>query len=587
MAEIGRGGFATVYSARDLRHDARVAIKVLRPELAPAVGAMRFTREVQITARLQHPNILPVLDSGEAAGMPWYVMPFVDGETLAARIDREHQLPIDDAVRLVAEVADGLAYAHAQGFIHRDIKPENILLSSGHAMIADFGVATALDAGGVERLTGSGVALGTVLYMSPEQAAGDRVDGRSDIYALGCVLYQTLTGSPPFSGPTPQAVMARHAIDAPPSIRSVRSTVSPALEAVILKAMAKTPADRFRNAAEFREAMLGAATAPFTVSAQVAVPPAPTGRNRPLMAGVAAVAVLALGAAAWWSTRPRVTLDENKVVVFPMVLPAGWNGEPSAGEDVATLIGSAVDGAGPLRWIDGWQLLDGARRNDPRTMTDRDAADIARAQHARYMLTGRLTRRGDSATVFLSVTDVAGDSTVGSASASSPLDQPWRAGLAATTTILPRLIRTGVPDVASAWAARSPTAVAHFLLGESAFRRVQLDDAERQFALAVAADSTFGLAAIRGAQASTWNHHQGASAALIDVALRGPLSPAHAAFAQGYRAYLAGEADSSIAALQRAIAIDSTRAFVWMQLSEVYAHLIPQQGDPERSIADA
>ncbi|MFN8575035.1 MAG: protein kinase [Gemmatimonadaceae bacterium] len=585
VAEVGQGGFATVYSAKDLRHGSLVAIKVLRPELGAALGALRFTREIQITAQLQHPNILPLLDSGDVNGIPYYVMPFVEGESLDRRLQREGQLAIGDAVKLVAEIADGLSYAHARGFVHRDIKPENVLLSHGHAVLADFGVARALDVTGAERITDSGLALGTVTYMSPEQAAGERVDSRSDVYALGCVLYELLVGAPPFAGPTAQSVMARHAVDPPPSIRSVRPTVPAELEAAVLKAMAKVPTDRFATAGEFREEMLRAAAMPAT-----AAPVARQGVRRlagRVGAAVAAIAVIA-AVVIWREGTGKSSLDPNRVVVFPLVVPGDWAGSKSAGEDVATMIGSAVDGAGPLRWIDAWQLLDASSRENIRTLTAQDAARLARAQRSAYTLTGRIAPRGrDSATVLLELRDVAGDSVVARPSATASVNDVWRAGLAATTQLLPRLITTGIPDVVSEWSQRAPAAVAHFLLAESAFRRVQLSEAEAQYLQAIAADSTFGLAAIRGAQAATWNHDQQGATTLIDVALRSRLSDRHRAFAQGYRAFLQGRADSAVLFLRRALALDSTRAFVWMQLGEVFAHLQPLYGETDSLEADA
>jgi len=254
--ELGRGGMATVYLAQDLQLGSRVAVKVLHPDLASILGADRFAREIGITARLQHPNILPVLDSGEAQGSSFYVMPFVEGETLAQRLEREGQIPIDDALVLTAEIADALAHAHSLGFMHRDIKPSNILLTHGHAVLADFGIARAVDAVGNDKLTATGLALGTAAYMSPEQAGGGRIDTRTDIYSLGCVLYEMLAGQPPFTGVSAQAILARHSVDAVPSLRVVRGTVSPLLEQVIVKAMAKAPADRYASASQFRDAIL-------------------------------------------------------------------------------------------------------------------------------------------------------------------------------------------------------------------------------------------------------------------------------------------------------------------------------------------
>jgi eukaryotic-like serine/threonine-protein kinase len=255
--EIGRGGMATVFLAQDLKHDRPVAMKVLHPELATGLGIERFLREIKTAAGLNHPHILAVYDSGEAGGLLFYTMPRVEGETLRQRLERERQLPIEDAVRIAADVAEALAYAHARGVVHRDIKPENIMLAGERALVTDFGIARALSAAGLEPITDSGVVIGTPAYMSPEQAASDpALDGRSDLYSLGCVVYEMLVGSAPFSGATPRVMMARHATAPPPSISSVRPTVPAALERAVLRALAKAPADRFATPSQFAEALM-------------------------------------------------------------------------------------------------------------------------------------------------------------------------------------------------------------------------------------------------------------------------------------------------------------------------------------------
>ena len=254
--ELGRGGMATVYLARDLKHDRAVAIKVLHPELAGAIGVERFLREIKLAARLQHPHILPLHDSGEAEGFLYYVMPYVEGESLRHRLVREKQFPLEDALRIAREVADALSYAHSHGVMHRDIKPENILVSGGVAVVADFGIARAITAAAGETLTETGIAVGTPAYMSPEQAAGERqLDGRSDIYSLGCVLYEMLAGHPPFLGATAQEVLARHTLDPVPPLRTARGAVSEAVERAVMKALAKAPADRFATGQEFIAAL--------------------------------------------------------------------------------------------------------------------------------------------------------------------------------------------------------------------------------------------------------------------------------------------------------------------------------------------
>src|SRR5437764_9985108 len=268
--ELGHGGAATVYLAQDLKHGRAVALKVLRPELAAALGAERFLREIEIAARLTHPHILPLHDSGEVGGFLYYVMPFVEGESLRDRLNRERQLPVEEAVRIAREVATALSHAHGHNLVHRDIKPENILLSGGEAVVADFGIARAIVAAGADQLTDTGLAVGTPGYMSPEQAmAQQHIDGRADIYALGCVLYEMLAGHPPFLGTTAQEILARHTLDPVPPLRTIRRELPEAIEHAVRKALAKAPADRWRSPAAFSEA-LGRAVAPPSVTRRAA-----------------------------------------------------------------------------------------------------------------------------------------------------------------------------------------------------------------------------------------------------------------------------------------------------------------------------
>jgi serine/threonine-protein kinase len=255
--EIGRGGMATVYAAEDIRHARKVAIKVLSPDLTASIGADRFQREIRIAARLSHPNIVTVFDSGTADGMLYYVMPFIDGESLRAKMTRERHLAIDEAIQIACEVADSLGYAHGQGVVHRDIKPENILLQHGRVLVADFGIAHAGAGNEAEKLTGTGMTVGTAGYMSPEQATGEPVDARTDIYALGCTVYEMLAGEPPFWGSSPLAIMAKHMSEPVPSMRVVRASVPEELQAAVEKSMAKVPADRFQTMEDFKKAILG------------------------------------------------------------------------------------------------------------------------------------------------------------------------------------------------------------------------------------------------------------------------------------------------------------------------------------------
>jgi serine/threonine-protein kinase len=324
--ELGEGGMAIVYLAHDVKHDRNVAVKVLRPELAASLGADRFLREIKIAAKLTHPHILPLYDSGDADGLLYYVMPFVEGESLRDLLDREQQLPLEDAVRIAREVAGALSQAHSHGIIHRDIKPENVMLSGGHAVVADFGIARAFSAAGGDNLTQTGMAVGTPAYMSPEQAAGDpNLDGRTDVYSVGCMLYEMLVGQIPFTGPNAQAIMARHTMDAvtPPSI--MRQSVPVELEDVILRALEKSPADRFRTAGDFAGALVSLDSgtySPRRTTRAMAVPER-KGMGRGATIAVSAVALIGVGIAGWqlWpsnggSTAAGGGLDARDVAVL-------------------------------------------------------------------------------------------------------------------------------------------------------------------------------------------------------------------------------------------------------------------------------
>ena len=316
--ELGQGGMATVYLAQDLKHDRKVAIKVLRAELAAVIGAERFLAEIKTTANLQHPHILPLHDSGEADSFLYYVMPFVEGESLRDRLNRQKQLPISDAVRIASEVASALDYAHRHKVIHRDIKPENILLHDGRAMVADFGIALAASKAGGTRMTETGMSLGTPHYMSPEQAMGEREIGpQSDVYALGAVTYEMLVGEPPFTGPTAQAIVAKVMTGEPADITGQRRTVPPHVDAAVLTALQKLPADRFASAAEFAEALAGNSprSTPRRARSKAA---SAAGPWRAISAGLGVALLVLLGLAAWRFSRERAPSGPS---VYDAVLP--------------------------------------------------------------------------------------------------------------------------------------------------------------------------------------------------------------------------------------------------------------------------
>ena len=320
--ELGAGGMATVYLAHDLKHDRDVAIKVLHPDLGVALGSERFLSEIKTTAKLQHPHILPLLDSGEAGELLYYVMPVVAGETLRAYLDRVHQLPIPEAVRIAREVASALDYAHRQQVIHRDIKPENILLHDGSALVADFGIALAVQSAGGPRMTQTGLSLGTPQYMSPEQAMGEKhIDARADVYALGAMTYEMLTGDAPFTGTTVQAIVAKVLSAEPERPSLVRRTIPPNVEAAVLTALAKLPADRFATAAEFGAAL---ANTGYDAAPGVQGHTPPSFRvSRSALVGASVVALLAIGVGAWGWLRP---LPGAPVIRYQMQLPSRASG---------------------------------------------------------------------------------------------------------------------------------------------------------------------------------------------------------------------------------------------------------------------
>jgi serine/threonine-protein kinase len=320
--EIGRGGMATVFLAEDIKHHRRVAIKVLHPELSAVLGPDRFLTEIALTARLQHPHILPLFDSGSADGLLYYVMPYIEGETLRGRLERERQLPIGDAIRIASEVADALEYAHQLGVIHRDIKPENILLQGGHCLVADFGIALAVATAGGSRMTQTGLSLGTPQYMAPEQATGEaHITCRADIYALGAVTYEMLAGEPPFTGPNAQAIVARMLTEEPRRLIPQRRSVPPGLEDAVLIALEKLPADRFATAAEFAKAVAGESTRHRTGGTH-------THARRPLARayGSTALVVGALGLAAFaFVAGTRTTGSRSPIVGFGRSSKVTWD----------------------------------------------------------------------------------------------------------------------------------------------------------------------------------------------------------------------------------------------------------------------
>ena len=400
--EVGQGGMATVYLARDLKHGRQVALKVLRPELAAAMGGDRFPREIQIVAALSHPHILPLHDSGEMGGFLFYVMPFVEGESLRQKLEREGALPLHEAVRILREVTDALAYAHEHGIVHRDIKPDNVMLSGRHAIVTDFGVAKAVSAAGGEKLTTVGLALGTPAYMSPEQAMGEtNLDHRSDIYAVGALAYEMLTGVPPFDRATAQAVLAAHVLDTPPDVTVTRGEVPPILGELITKCLQKDRMDRWQTAEEMLPYLESAVTPSGGLTPTHTRPIKVTraGRKpRPLWIGVAVAALLVMAAVAgWFALRGGAAVPgRNRMAVLPITDASGAD---------STLIAAMTDQLTvALGRIPGVIVAPSSAMLVYRTQP-KPAAEIAQELRVGALLEGNVFRVGNRMRITLQLTN--------------------------------------------------------------------------------------------------------------------------------------------------------------------------------------
>ncbi len=503
---------ATVYLAHDLRHDRPVALKVLVPDLAATLGPDRFQREIRLAARLQHPHILTVHDSGEDAGFLWFTMPYVEGESLRDRLTRERQLPVADAVRIAREAAQGLEYAHRHGIVHRDIKPENLLLTEdGNTLVADFGIARSLGGEG-DRLTQTGLSIGTAAYMSPEQAAGEReIDGRSDIYSLGVVLYEMLAGEPPFSGPTAQAIIARRFSETPRAIRPGREAVPEALDQAVLRSLARTPADRYATAAEFARALEPAAAA-ATVAAPAAAAPRPARAARrvpPALLLLSLGFIVGLGVLFAWRRsagaggEPGGTAGPPRIAVLPFE-----NLGDSADGYFADGITDAV--RAKLTGLPGLQVIARASSIQYRGTT-RTPSQVAEDLGVRYLLTGTVRwERGAGGASRVQVSPELVEVGTNRA-ASSVWAQPFDASLtdvfqvqgdiAAKVAEAMRVALGGADRAVLAEApTRNPAAYDAYLRGEAAWGSgadnapAALRAALRHFQQAVALDSSFALA---------------------------------------------------------------------------------------------
>ena len=529
--EIGQGGMAHVVLAEDRKHHRRVAIKVMRPEVAETLGTERFLREIEIAARLTHPHILPLHDSGETDRLLYYVMPFVEGESLRDRLTRERQLPLGDALRITREVSSALAYAHSQGVVHRDIKPENILLSAGHAVVSDFGIARAVSAAAADRLTQTGVTLGTAVYMSPEQATGEReIDGRSDIYSLGCVLYEMVAGEPPFSGPTAQAMIARRLVGPPPSLTGTREEIPERLEWAVRKALARVPADRFtaeQFAAAIAEPTPDAATL-FAHRPSGEVPPyPPAGRFRFMRSRVLAVTlgVAVIAAGAWGIRRFGVTSSEGGAHDRFVVLPFTVRGNDQLaylGEGIVDLLSRNLDGVDDLQAVDPGTVLSALTKNGVAAGRVDEGREVVRQVGAGTYITGSVVASGPTLRIQASLFEN-GDEAPPRAQVSVEGDTAQVLQLVDRLSAELMVKRRPGPvyrlTQTAAVTTRSLPALRAYLEAERDLRNGKPDTAIAGFQRAVAEDSTFALAYYRLAVAAGWAERHALSSESVTRAL--------------------------------------------------------------------
>ena len=498
--ELGQGGMATVYLAHDLKHDRKVALKVLKPELAAAIGHERFLREITTTANLRHPHILPLFDSGAAPGPDesgrflYYVMPFIEGESLRDRLDREKQLPLEDTLRITAQVADALGYAHGRGVIHRDIKPENILLEGEHAVVADFGIARALTSAGTTSLTQAGMAIGTPAYMSPEQAAGERdLDGRSDLYSLGCVTYEMLAGQPPFTGPTVESIIHQQLGALPRPVTQLRAAIPASVSSALQRALAKAPADRF--------------TTPSGFSAALKMEKGGAGLRLPRWTWVTAAAVV-VAFGGWFAlrgSRAGAPLDPDVIAVLPFRV----NGDPSVSylrEAMLDLLQARLsDAAGP-RTVEPRTLLAAWRHavhSDEDDLSEESSRALARTVGAGRVLLGSAIATPGQLTLSGTLLRVQDGATLARESVVGPPDSVAILVNRLTAALLIREAGEAANN-ASGLASEPLDALQAYLAGQKAYRRGDYFGAMDLYAQALERDSTFAEAAFRMVVTNAW-----------------------------------------------------------------------------------
>ncbi|MEO8637189.1 MAG: serine/threonine-protein kinase [Gemmatimonadales bacterium] len=568
----GQGGMATVYRARDLKHQRPVAIKVLRPELAASIGSERFLREIELSAQLQHPHIVPLYDSGDAGGILYYIMPFVEGESLRDRLTREGKLPFEEAVRLTREVASGLAYAHARGVVHRDIKPENIMLSGGNAVVADFGIARALSAAQQEQsMTGLGMAIGTPAYMSPEQATASEVDGRSDQYSLAVVFYEMVTGATPFAATTPQAVLTKALTAVRPRLSKITRTTPVEADTPLVRALDTDPARRFASVTEFADALERSAGGGAGAVAE-------RQRLKRLVIGLpVAVAILALGWILFGPTRSGpVVAGAESIAVLPF--STSGPGVELMGEGMVDLLSTNLNAVGGIRAADPRQVLARWKKSGGTGGADVEAAlAVARGVKASAALVGSIVATGSAVRMSADLYGQDGKS-LGHAQVDGAADSVLALVDELSLSLVREIWRSKEPVPSlrvSGLTTTSLAAMREYLVGEQHYRRSEWDSAAAAFTRAIEQDSTFALAHYRLASSVGWSGGLTAVDALKagDAALRfsNRLPPREQTLVRAYNLFQH----------QRLAATDSARAYVrkypddvdgWFLLGETQYH---------------
>ena len=548
--EIGSGGMAHVLLADDRKHRRKVAIKVLRPELGSVVGADRFLREIEIAARLTHPHVLPLHDSGEQDGLLYYVMPYVEGESLRDRLKRTGTVPLREALRVARDVADALAYAHKRGIVHRDIKPENILLSEGHALVADFGIARALSTAGGQKLTSTGIALGTIHYMSPEQALTEEVDDRSDIYSLGCVLFEMLTGHPPLQGASARAVMSQLASEGAPSLATTAPSVPRDVARVVDTALAADASDRFASAEDFARELARLGEQVTAPRRRVRSP------RRHWIAAVAAGAIVLIGAAAfsalhrWGGASAVVPGSANRIAVLPFAVHGGPQVEYLR-EGIVDLLSRNLEGVEEVSSIDPATVMSSLRGSTTDAVLDVPSGrELIRRVGAGAFVLGSVTSAGPLVRLQAAMYTAGGN---GEPASRASVEGDSATVLQLVDRLAAQLLVNRRRDPANrlnqtaAMTTHSLPALKSFLNAERRLRGRALDSAISGYQGAIAEDSTFALAYYRLAVAAGWAERHALASEAVTRALRlsGRLNERDRRLLVAYAAYRAGAVDDA------------------------------------------